>query len=79
MMQMTRKGSVGVCEARHECDRTSDDTVIVYIVPLICMAAWRNGNASDYDYVIRRLQVRPLRWSESDGIIFSHFLDVSSA
>ena len=27
------------------------------------MAAWRNGNASDYDWVIRRLQVRPLRWS----------------
>ncbi len=27
------------------------------------MAAWRNGNASDYDRVIRRLQVRPLRWS----------------
>ena len=26
-------------------------------------AAWRNGNASDYDWVIRRLQVRPLRWS----------------
>ena len=26
-------------------------------------AAWRNGNASDYDLVIRRLQVRPLRWS----------------
>ncbi len=29
----------------------------------IFMAAWRNGNASDYDRVIRRLQVRPLRWS----------------
>ena len=27
------------------------------------MAAWRNGIASDYDWVIRRLQVRPLRWS----------------
>ena len=29
------------------------------------MAAWRNGIASDYDfpYLIRRLQVRPLRWS----------------
>ena len=26
-------------------------------------AAWRNGIASDYDRVIRRLQVRPLRWS----------------
>ncbi|OAX32426.1 hypothetical protein K503DRAFT_870158 [Rhizopogon vinicolor AM-OR11-026] len=30
---------------------------------LIDMAAWRNGIASDYDYEIRRLQVRPLRWS----------------
>lgn len=28
-------------------------------------AAWRNGIASDYDSVIRRLQVRPLRWSFS--------------
>ena len=27
------------------------------------MAAWRNGIASDYDLIIRRLQVRPLRWS----------------
>ncbi len=26
-------------------------------------AAWRNGIASDYDSVIRRSQVRPLRWS----------------
>jgi hypothetical protein len=29
----------------------------------VSSAAWRNGIASDYDRVIRRLQVRPLRWS----------------
>ena len=38
------------------CDRDID----VLFLPT---AAWRNGNASDYDLVIRRLQVRPLRWS----------------
>ena len=32
-------------------------------IDLVFMAAWRNGIASDYDSVIRRLQVRPLRWS----------------
>ena len=27
------------------------------------LAAWRNGIASDYEFAIRRLQVRSLRWS----------------
>ena len=39
-------------------------------IDLVFMAAWRNGIASDYDSVIRRLQVRPLRWS----IIFFFYL-----
>ena len=45
------------------------------------MAAWRNGNASDYDWVIRRLQVRPLRWSflrPSNSVYFFNQCDIVS-
>jgi hypothetical protein len=36
---------------------------ITHAQAAVSAAAWRNGIASDYDCVIRRLQVRPLRWS----------------
>jgi hypothetical protein len=52
-------------------------TVSVIIIEDQCtlsMAAWRNGIASDYEYEysIRRLQVRPLRWSYTFSLFWSY-------
>ena len=54
--------------------------IINLLDSMVIRAAWRNGNASDYDWVIRRLQVRPLRWSyfsaSEDAICLAGMPDV---